>query len=232
VFLPQTETKAGSLALSNYDRLVTAAAARDMVVLGPGLSLDVETASLARNLAKTLTGPLLIDGDGLSAIGQTPEILRQRSGGTVLTPHLGEMARLTGLSADAIVNDPVGILQKTAAQLGAIIVLKGAHSLIGMPDQRIVVNTTGNHAMATAGSGDVLTGAIAAMAGAGLPLEDAVCAGVALHGRAGDIAAEARGADGVTATDILGALPEAVRRTRTTSPDRGTPAGTDIVTIV
>jgi NAD(P)H-hydrate epimerase len=121
-------------------------------------------------------------------------------------------------------------VQKTAAQHGAIVVLKGAHSLIGLPDQRVFVNTTGNHAMATAGSGDVLTGAIAAMAGAGLPLDMAVCRGVDLHGRAGDIAARKIGADGVTASDILEALPEAVRQTRIAKNNVQTLSG--ILTIV
>ena len=185
-----------------------------MVVIGPGLSLNKETAQLVRRLAETLTVPLLIDGDGLAAIGNSPKILRNRSGETVLTPHPGEMSRLTGLSLDTIQNDPIGILQKTAAQLQATIVLKGAHSLIGFPDQRVFVNMTGSHAMATAGSGDVLTGAIAAMAGTGLPLDMAVCKGVALHGAAGELAAEVIGADGVTASDILDYLPDAVRRDR------------------
>jgi ADP-dependent NAD(P)H-hydrate dehydratase / NAD(P)H-hydrate epimerase len=214
VFLPQAETDAGSIALSNHDQLAAVADSRDMVVIGPGLSLNEETARLVRKLAGTVPVPLLIDGDGLTAICQSADILRNRPGDTVLTPHLGEMARLTGLSREAIQDDPVGILQKTTARLQATIVLKGAHSLIGFPDQRVYVNTTGNHAMATAGAGDVLTGAIAAMVGAGLPLDRAVCKGVALHGAAGDLAAEAIGADGVTADDILRYLPEAVRRDR------------------
>lgn len=214
VFLPQAETDTGSLAFSNHDALVAAARSRNMVVIGPGLSLNEETARLVRGLAEAVTVPLLIDGDGIAAICKSPDILRNRSADTVLTPHPGEMTRLTGLSLEALQNDPVGILQKTAALLQATIVLKGAHSLIGFPDQRVVVNMTGNHAMATAGSGDVLTGAIAAMLGSGLPLDMAVCKGVALHGAAGDIAAEIIGADGVTASDILTYLPEAVRRDR------------------
>jgi ADP-dependent NAD(P)H-hydrate dehydratase / NAD(P)H-hydrate epimerase len=214
VFLPQVETDTGSIALGNLDALVAIARSRDMVVIGPGLSLNEETAQLVRGLAETVRVPMLIDGDGLAAIGNSPEILRNRPGDTVLTPHPGEMTRLTGLSLNAIQDDPIGILQKTADQLQATIVLKGAHSLIGFPDQRVFVNMTGNHAMATAGSGDVLTGAIAAMLGAGLPLDMAVCKGVELHGLAGDMAAEVMGADGVTASDILAYLPDAVRRDR------------------
>ena len=214
VFLPQTATYTGSLALSNYDGLMDAARPRDMVVIGPGLSLNEETAQLVRNLVQTVPTPLLIDGDAISAVSQAPEILANRVGDAILTPHLGEMTRLTGFSLEAIHENPIGILQDTAAKLRACIVLKGAHSLIGFPDRSVFVNTTGNHAMATAGSGDVLTGAIAAMVGAGLSLDMAVCKGVQLHGTAGDIAAETVGADGVTAGDILESLPAAIRRDR------------------
>jgi NAD(P)H-hydrate epimerase len=214
VFLPQAETAAGSLSLSNLDYLIDAAQSRDMVVVGPGLSREEETAQVVRRLVETLPQPLLIDGDGLTAVSAAPENLARRPGETVLTPHMGEMARLTGLTKEAIREDPVGVLRKTAARLQAYVVLKGAHSLIGCPDQRVFVNTTGSHAMATAGAGDVLTGTIAAMLGTGLPLDMAVCKGVALHGAAGDIAAEAKGADGVTAQDVLECLPEAVRRDR------------------
>jgi NAD(P)H-hydrate epimerase len=201
-----------------------------MVVIGPGLSRDAETARLVRRLVETVPQPLLIDGDALTAISASPERLHDRPGDTVLTPHLGEMARLTGLTVNAIQNDPVGVLQKTASRLRSYIVLKGAHSLIGCPDQRVFVNMTGSHAMATAGSGDVLTGTIAAMLGTGLALDMAVCKGVALHGMAGDIAAEAIGPDGVTARDILHHLPEAVRRDRMAGEEkRGRPGVLAIV---
>ena len=227
VFLPQSETAAGSLTLGNLENLVNAAQSRDMVVIGPGLSRNEETDRLVIRLAETLPQPLLIDGDGLTAVSTAPEKLSRRPGETVLTPHLGEMARLTGLTVAAIQDDPVGVLQKTAARFRAVVVLKGAHSLIGFPDQRVFINTTGSHAMATAGSGDVLTGTIAAMRGTGLPLDQAVLKGVALHGRAGDLAAEAIGADGVTARDILGWLPEAIRRDRAVQD--ATPAAPEIL---
>jgi NAD(P)H-hydrate epimerase len=121
------------------------------------------------------------------------------------------MARITRRTAAEIAADPISILQEATKELKAIIVLKGAHSLIGCPDGRVYVNMSGNSGMATAGSGDVLTGAIAAMFGLGLPVEDAVSAGVFVHGVSGDLAADAIGEDGVTAGDILDSLPTAVR---------------------
>jgi ADP-dependent NAD(P)H-hydrate dehydratase / NAD(P)H-hydrate epimerase len=211
VFHPQAETGAGSIALQNKPALLELAERMDMVILGPGLSLDPETQRLARELTAEITKPLLIDGDGITAVCQDLEVVKGRRAATILTPHLGEMSRITGTSVREIDDDKVGVLQRAAAELNATIVLKGAHSLIGHPDGRVFVNTSGNSGMATAGSGDVLTGVIAAMFGLGLPLEIAVRQGVFVHGLAGDLAAEERGEDGMTAQDILDDLPPAMK---------------------
>ena len=211
VFIPQKETESGSIAYENKALLCDLAETMDMVVLGPGLSLNEETQQLARDLTQAIEKPLLIDGDGITAICQDPTILKRRKAATILTPHLGEMSRITKLSIDEIESDKITLVQKTAKELNSIIVLKGAHSLIGYPDERVFINMSGNPGMATAGSGDVLTGTIAAMFGLGQPIMDAVRTGVFIHGLSGDIAAVDSGEDGMTAGDILSYVPHAVR---------------------
>ena len=214
VFLPQEETGTGSIALKNRPALLELAEKMDIVVIGPGLSLTEETQELVRELAAAIKKPLLIDGDGLTALTDHSDIIRQRPAGTILTPHLGEMARLTGKTMTHISSHKIPVLQETAKALRTMLVMKGAHSLIGAPDSRVFINLSGNPGMATAGSGDVLNGAVAAMFGLGLPLEEAVRKGVFLHGFAGDLAALDKGEDGITAQDILEYLPLSLKRDR------------------
>lgn len=214
VFHPMKETPGGSIALENETALGEIARGADMVVMGPGLSLDAETQRLVRSLAARLDLPLLLDGDGITAVAEAPDCVRGRTSPTILTPHLGEMSRLTGRSIQEIAGDPVGILRQTAADLSSIVILKGPHSLIGFPDGRVRINMTGNAGMATAGSGDVLTGTIAALFGLGMPVLDAASGGVFLHGLAGDLAADQKGQDGMTAQDILHFLSQALKTAR------------------
>jgi hydroxyethylthiazole kinase-like uncharacterized protein yjeF len=214
VFHSQAETGSGSIALQNKPGLLDLSEKMDIVIVGPGLSLDPETQQLARELTAEIDTPLLIDGDGITAVCQDVGIVKGRQAETILTPHLGEMSLLTGQSVREIDDDKIDVLQRTTAELNATIVLKGAHSLIGHPDGRVFINTSGNPGMATAGSGDVLTGTIAAMFGLGLPLQTAVRQGVFVHGLAGDLAAEDRGEDGITAQDILDYLPPAMKMIR------------------
>ncbi len=210
VFVPQAETDEGTLAAGNHDGLVQWARQVDFVVMGPGLSLHAETQQLVRRLVPDIHAPLLLDGDGLTAIAGHADLLRERAAVTVLTPHPGEMARLIEVSPRQVVGDPIESAMAGADRYGAIVVLKGARSIVAHPGRQATINTTGNDGMGTAGSGDVLTGTIAAVAGLGLPVEEAVATGVFLHGLAGDLAMAHRGADGMTARDILDGLPEAL----------------------
>lgn len=215
VFLPQRETGSGSIALENKRELLEQSQRVKMVVIGPGLSLNEETQELVRELAREVEKPMLIDGDGITAISQEPEIIKKRKAETILTPHSGEMARITKRDRAEIEKNKVDILQKASKELNAIIVLKGTHSLIGYPDKRVSISvsgaTEGKAGMATAGSGDILNGTIAAMFGLGLNIEEAVKAGVFIHGLSGDMAAKEKGPDGMVAQDILDFLPLAVK---------------------
>jgi len=214
VFLPQKETAQGSISFENADKLLEAAENCDLVVIGPGLSLAEETRALVRHLVERIERPLIVDGDGLTASAEDLSILRRRKAPTCLTPHPGEMARLRGLTTREINARRIEVAQEMARDLGVALVLKGAHSIIGLPDGRVYINLTGNAGMATAGSGDVLTGTIAAMYGQGLAWEEAVKKGTFIHGRAGDLARLDWGEEGVTARLIMEYLPSALKEDR------------------
>jgi NAD(P)H-hydrate epimerase len=214
VYVPLEETGEGTIALSNLDRLLELVAEYgiDIAAVGPGTSLNEETQQLVRELVARLEVPIIVDGDGITAIARDPDAVKKRRAPTIITPHLVEFSRLTGLKPVEVQEDPVGSLRRACRELNAYIALKGAHTLVGYPDSRVYVNMTGNPGMAKAGSGDVLTGTIAAMYGIGYRDPGlAARMGVLVHGLAGDLAAEELGEDGVTPDDILARLPAAVR---------------------
>ncbi|MBS3818332.1 NAD(P)H-hydrate dehydratase [bacterium] len=214
VFVPQQDTETGSVALKNKSNLLEISQKVDIVVIGPGLSLNQETQQLVREITKETDKPLLVDGDGITALCQDLDVVKERKAPIILTPHLGEMSRISGVSISRIKEGRIDVLQDQARKLGAIIVLKGAHSQIGYPDGRVFINMSGNCGMASAGSGDVLTGTIAAMFGLGLNFEESVRMGVFMHGFSGDLAAQEKGKDGITAQDILDYLPYALKSYR------------------
>lgn len=214
VYHPMEETPEGTLALSNLDKILNIIVEHgiDIVVLGPGVSLNEETQELIRELAVHIDRPIVIDGDGITAISKNPDLLKVRKTPTVLTPHPVEFARLTGLELKQIQENPVGYVSKTATEYRCYIVYKGAHSLIAYPDGRVYINMTGNPGMAKAGMGDVLNGAIAAMYGVGLrDVGLATRMGVLVHGLAGDLAAREIGEDGVTPDLVMEYLPKAMK---------------------
>jgi len=217
VYIPLEETEEGTISAKNLDYILNLVESLgiDIVAVGSGTSLNSETQELIRSLVERLDRPVIIDGDGITAVAFDTGILKRRRAPTIITPHLVEFTRLAGLSPRDVEEDPVGVLRRTCRELSSFIVLKGAHSLIGYPDGRVYINMTGNPGMAKAGSGDVLTGTIAAMYGIGLRDPGlATRMGVLVHGLAGDLAAEVLGEDGVTPDDILNYLPKAVRALR------------------
>lgn len=191
----------------------------DCVALGPGLGTHRETVELVRRIVHNIQAPLVLDADGINAFAGAPEDLKTRTAPTVVTPHPGEFARLTGLGREAVFSDPIGSAQTLSGEAGVIVVLKGAPTVVAVPCGRTYVNPSGNAGMASGGSGDVLTGILAALIGQGLDPESAACLGVYLHGLAGDLCAERMGEAGLIAGDVAAALPNA-RRVIATGADK------------
>jgi len=212
---PLQETRDGTIARRATNRLRKLAEGKTVLAVGPGISRNAETSELVRELVKKRKIPVVLDADGLNAFeGQATELNRQ-AGPLVLTPHPGEMARLTGITVVAIQRDRVNVARTFAREHKLILVLKGHRSLVAKPDGEVWVNTTGNPGMATGGTGDILTGMVAGfIAQNPQRIFEAVIAAVYLHGFAGDIARESMGEHSLVATDLVKVLPEGFRRVR------------------
>ena len=210
---PLPETTDGGIDSSAVDRVVELAAAMTVVALGPGIGRRPETSAFVHELVKRVKCPMVIDADGLNAFQGHAELLDGSQRPLVLTPHPGEMSRLTGMSIQAIQADRLSVARKFAQQHHLVLVLKGNNTIVALPNGQAWVNPTGNPGMATGGTGDILTGMTAGIIGQ-MPdnVGRAATAAVYLHGLAGDVAAETMGEHSLTATDLLTALPEAFRR--------------------
>jgi ADP-dependent NAD(P)H-hydrate dehydratase / NAD(P)H-hydrate epimerase len=187
---------------------------KSAVVIGPGLSQHPATKHLVRRLVSECSLPLLVDADGLNALAEKRGRLVDRKTSTseiVFTPHPGEMARLTGLTVQEVQQERAEIAMKHAALWQVVVVLKGAGTVVAAPDGRVRQCPTGNSGMATGGSGDVLSGIIGALLAQGLDAFEASCAGVYVHGLAGDIAARNKTERALIASDIIDVLPQAWR---------------------
>lgn len=179
----------GYVTLSALDALLAACASCEAVAMGPGLGRDAETARVVAALAGKTDVPLVLDADGLFALTDHHDDVRARRAPTVVTPHAGELARLMKTTVEEIERDRAASARAAAAALNAVVVLKGAGTIVAAPDGRISYNSTGNPGMASGGMGDVLTGIIGALLAQGLEAFDAARLGVYLHGAAADILA-------------------------------------------
>jgi NAD(P)H-hydrate epimerase len=201
VFAPLPETDAGTIA-GGSDRLAEVLAQADALAIGPGMTTDERTSAWVREVVRTAEVPVVLDADGLNAFAGRAAELADRRADLVLTPHVGEFARLAGAGAAEVEADRLEHVRKLAAETQAVVMLKGSRSLVGTPDGSVRVNPTGGPFLATGGTGDVLTGMIAGMLARGLPAADAASAAAYVHGVAGALAAEEAG-EGVTAGDVL-----------------------------
>jgi NAD(P)H-hydrate epimerase len=200
----------GGLAAEAADAALDAARRGGALALGPGLGRGEGAFALARTLARDAELPLVLDADGLNAHAQRLEELSARRAATVLTPHAGELARLIGCESADIERERLRHVREAARASGAVTVLKGDDTLVADPGGRVAVSAAGTPALATAGTGDVLTGVIAALLAQGLDAFTAAAAGVWLHGCAGREAARRLGVvEGVIASDVIAALPAA-----------------------
>ena len=201
----------GALHPTAVREAVERAARADAVVLGPGLGRDPGAVRFARGLASALELPLLVDADGLGAHAGELEALADRKAPTILTPHPGELGRLLGIESRAVQARRLECARRAAAEARAIVVLKGDDTIIAQPDGRVAVSRGGAPALATAGTGDVLSGVIGAFLAKRMDPFHAACAGVFVHVRAGREAAVTIGPEGVIASDVIDALPRAIR---------------------
>jgi len=223
---PLPETDAGTISTSAGVRIEELMKSMSVVAIGPGISRDPHTATLVRSLVSQRQNPMVVDADGLNALeGRTGEL--NGNGSTlVITPHPGEMARLVACSIADVQKDRLGVARKFARAHQLMVVLKGHRTLVVQPDGEAWVNTSGNPGMATGGTGDILTGMVAAMLAQEKRAHDprsallAVCAAVHLHGLAGDVMRDRVGEHSLVATDLLRGLPDAFERARAAAQNK------------
>ncbi len=200
----------GAPSAAAFDAIAAALNQMDVLALGPGLGTAETTQLLVQRLVRECEKPLVVDADGLNALIGHPDILAARRGSVpVLTPHPGEMARLTGLSVADIEADRLRVTRAYAREHRAVVILKGARTIIAGPDGHFRVNGSGNPGLASGGMGDVLTGLVGGLLAQGLEPLDAATLGVYLHGLAADRLAVRLGIAGMLASDVAAEIPAA-----------------------
>jgi ADP-dependent NAD(P)H-hydrate dehydratase / NAD(P)H-hydrate epimerase len=213
---PMAETEEGSLSplAYGYGRVQAVMEGKDVVAVGPGVGRDQATEEFVRSFVQDCRVPVVLDADGLNAFADHSAKLSGAKRPLVLTPHPGEMSRLTGMSTKQIQQDRIGIARRFAGEHQCIVVLKGHRTIVALPDGAAWVNVTGNPGMATGGTGDVLTGITSGLMAQTRDYSAAVIASVYLHGSAGDVAREKVGEASLIATDVIAGLPEGFKRAK------------------
>jgi NAD(P)H-hydrate epimerase len=209
---PVPEVEGGFLSLRAAGRILHLTTNVNAVVIGPGIGRHRETGQLLRDLLTKLTVPMVVDADALNLLGGQLDIFRAVKAPVVLTPHPGEAAWLLKTSIMDVELNRVKVAKQIAEGYNTTVVLKGRFTVIASPQGEVRINPTGNRGLATAGTGDVLSGIIGGLLAQRLPAFEAATAGVYLHGLAGEWASRKLGPDGLLAGDLLPLLPRLLRR--------------------
>lgn len=209
--LPLPDTPRGSLSEAAISPALEFSRDKKAVAIGPGLSQDEETAAFVRRFVVECPVPMIIDADGLNVLAGRTELLRRRLAPTVLTPHPGEMARLLDMDTTQVQANREEVAVRLARETEAVVVLKGAGTIVATPEGEAFLNTTGNSGMGKGGAGDVLTGLLGGLLAQGMGAAEAARLGVFMHGLAGDWAAKHRGERFMKAGDIIAGLEHAWR---------------------
>jgi NAD(P)H-hydrate epimerase len=219
-YAPLPETGKGELSVRAAQTLLSILPYYRVLLMGCGLGQHPSTRKFLKNVIDGLphNPPLpVVDADGLNILSGIPRWWERLPADAILTPHAGEMSRLTGLTIEQVQADRLETCRRSAAEWGKVVVLKGAFTVIAAPDGRARISPSANPGLASAGTGDVLAGAIAGLAGQGIPPFDAASLGVYLHSAAGDMVRDEFGDTGMLATDLLPALPKAIKRLKAMS---------------
>ncbi len=209
--LPLPSGASESFSVNALEPALAFAADKTAVVLGPGIGADPDAWRFVQNFVRQCYVPMLVDADGLNALAADRDALRHAAGPLVLTPHPGEMARLTGMATAEMQADREQKAREFAREYDCVLVLKGHRTVVAGPEGRTLINTTGNAGMATGGTGDVLSGLIGGLLAQGMAPFDAAALGVFVHGLAGDLAAAEKTQRAMVASDLTAALPSAWR---------------------
>lgn len=212
--LPLKETNAQTLALAALKQIKDSYSSYDAIAIGPGLSRNPGTQRFILKIIETSPVPLIIDADALNALCPSLDSLTKTKTLKVLTPHPGEMSRLAKRKKDFIEDNRRNVARSFARKYNCVLLLKGSRTVVASPTGKTYTNTTGNAGMATAGSGDVLTGMIAAFLAQGLSGFQAAKYGAYLHGKAGDLAAKAKTRLAMIAPDIIDCIAKAIKKER------------------
>jgi NAD(P)H-hydrate epimerase len=211
MYEPLADKGKGFLTKDSAPQLKQLLAGKTAMVLGPGIGTQGETKTVVHDVLAKAVCPIVLDADGLNCVADKPSVISGRKVPIVITPHPGEMSRLTGEPTAKIQTSRMDTARQFAKAHGIIVVLKGFRSVIALPSGEIFINPTGGPAMATAGMGDVLSGVIAGFISQKIPVDMAVVAGVYIHGLAGDLSAKKVGERGLIASDVIANIPEAIK---------------------